>query len=186
MRCSRATRIFAACRRMELLSRRLGRLPKVAQGMFSHSAALFGGRGSQPQTGGVGFGLHASAELRSSVLSGAGAVSFGGARSILSSPDCRDATQSLDRMLQESVTASQSLDPVNRVSYLESQFYMRNTLLRDSDFMSMAHGLELRVPFLDKMLVEACFRIPGSKKLQGNSPKACCWRALASSCQGRS
>ena len=41
-------------------------------------------------------------------------------------------------MLLESVAASQSLDPVNRVSYLESHFYMRNTLLRDSDFMSMA------------------------------------------------
>jgi asparagine synthase (glutamine-hydrolysing) len=37
--------------------------------------------------------------------------------------------------------------------------------------MSMAHGLELRVPFLDKALVEACFRIPGDKKLQGHSPK---------------
>jgi len=49
---------------------------------------------------------------------------------------------------------------------------MRNTLLRDSDFMSMAHGLELRVPFLDRALVEACFRTPGSRKLQGDSPKS--------------
>ena len=37
--------------------------------------------------------------------------------------------------------------------------------------MSMAHGLELRVPFLDRALVEACFRIPGEKKLEGKSPK---------------
>jgi asparagine synthase (glutamine-hydrolysing) len=29
----------------------------------------------------------------------------------------------------------------------------------------------LRVPFLDRALVEACFRIPGSKKLQGDLPK---------------
>ncbi len=49
---------------------------------------------------------------------------------------------------------------------------MRNTLLRDSDSMSMAHGLELRVPYLDRPLVEACFRIPGSKKLQGDLPKS--------------
>ena len=75
-------------------------------------------------------------------------------------------------MLEESVTESQSLDPINRVSYLESRFYMRNTLLRDSDFMSMAHGLELRVPFLDCALVEACFRIPGNTKLQGPAPKS--------------
>lgn len=48
---------------------------------------------------------------------------------------------------------------------------MRNTLLRDSDFMSMAHGLELRVPFLDRSLVEACFRIPGGRKLRNGVPK---------------
>lgn len=80
--------------------------------------------------------------------------------------------QSLDGMLQDGVTDSQSLDAVNRVSYLESRFYMRNTLLRDSDCMSMAHGLEMRVPFLDRALVEACFRIPGDRKLQGGSPKS--------------
>ena len=38
--------------------------------------------------------------------------------------------------------------------------------------MSMAHGLELRVPFLDRALVEACFRIPGPEKLKGDSPKS--------------
>jgi len=83
-----------------------------------------------------------------------------------------EAQHSLDRVLENSVQASESLDAVNRVSYLESTFYMRNTLLRDSDFMSMAHGLELRVPFLDRKLVETCFRIPGHKKLQGRSPKS--------------
>jgi asparagine synthase (glutamine-hydrolysing) len=88
------------------------------------------------------------------------------------SPDYQTLQQSLSRMLQESITESQSLDAVNRVSYLESRWYMRNTLLRDSDFMSMAHGLELRVPFLDRALVEACFRIPGNRKLQGGSPKS--------------
>jgi asparagine synthase (glutamine-hydrolysing) len=36
----------------------------------------------------------------------------------------------------------------------------------------MAYGLELRVPFLDRALVEACFRIPGEEKLQERSPKS--------------
>src|SRR5208282_2077468 len=77
----------------------------------------------------------------------------------------------LELILCDSITRSSNLDPVNRVSYLESHCYMRNTLLRDSDFMSMAHGLELRVPFLDRSLVEACFRIPGAEKVKGNLPK---------------
>lgn len=78
---------------------------------------------------------------------------------------------SLQEALDESVSAAAQLDPVNRVSYLESRWYMRNTLLRDSDFMSMAHGLELRVPFLDLDLVDACFQIPGARKVAGRLPK---------------
>ena len=62
-------------------------------------------------------------------------------------------------------------DPVNRMSYLELRHYMANTLLRDSDFMSMAHGLELRVPFIDHKLAEFMFRIPGAFKLKRGMPK---------------
>jgi asparagine synthase (glutamine-hydrolysing) len=47
-----------------------------------------------------------------------------------------------------------SLPPRTRVSQLEIAGYMRSVLLRDSDVMSMAHSLELRVPFLDHRLVE--------------------------------
>lgn len=41
------------------------------------------------------------------------------------------------------------------ISFLESTFYMRNQLLRDSDVFSMAHSLELRVPFVDHLLYGA-------------------------------
>jgi asparagine synthase (glutamine-hydrolysing) len=36
-----------------------------------------------------------------------------------------------------------------QVAALESCWYMRNQLLRDTDWSSMAHGLEVRVPFVD-------------------------------------
>jgi hypothetical protein len=42
------------------------------------------------------------------------------------------------------------------ISSLELSHYMRNVLLRDADTMSMAHSVELRVPFLDHQLVEYC------------------------------
>ncbi|MHB8208963.1 asparagine synthase (glutamine-hydrolyzing) [Mucilaginibacter sp.] len=38
-------------------------------------------------------------------------------------------------------------------SQLESNFYMQNQLLRDTDVMSMNHGLEVRVPFLDDLFI---------------------------------
>jgi asparagine synthase (glutamine-hydrolysing) len=45
-----------------------------------------------------------------------------------------------------------------RISALELGGYLRSTLLRDADAMSMAHSLELRPPFLDHELVESCLR----------------------------
>ena len=61
-----------------------------------------------------------------------------------------------------------SLDPTMRdaISRLELNRYMRNQPLRDSDTMSMAWGLELRVPFLDGPLVDTISRIPAAIRLQ--------------------
>ena len=46
------------------------------------------------------------------------------------------------------------------ISHLESTRYMRNQLLRDSDWAGMSHSLEIRLPFLDWPLIEylACQR----------------------------
>ena len=45
---------------------------------------------------------------------------------------------------------------------------MRNQLLRDSDVMSMAWGLELRVPFVDRILLEKIASIPSNIRLAPN------------------
>ncbi|MZH46003.1 MAG: asparagine synthase (glutamine-hydrolyzing) [Nitrospinae bacterium] len=55
-------------------------------------------------------------------------------------------------------------DIFNQVSYLETYHYLQNMLLRDADMMSMAHPLEVRVPFMDHRLVEMIFRLPGNEK----------------------
>lgn len=52
------------------------------------------------------------------------------------------------------------------VSYLEMTRYMRNQLLRDSDVMSMASGLELRVPFVDSRALEVLQKIPAEHRLR--------------------
>ena len=48
----------------------------------------------------------------------------------------------------------QQKNRLSLISTLEMQTYMQNVLLRDTDQMSMAHALEVRVPFLDHTLVE--------------------------------
>ena len=62
-------------------------------------------------------------------------------------------------------------DPVNRYLYLESRSYLPNMLLRDIDAMSMAHGLEARVPYLDHHLAEKVASLPGAAKLRRGTPK---------------
>jgi asparagine synthase (glutamine-hydrolysing) len=56
-------------------------------------------------------------------------------------------------------------DRVNLLSRLELQNYLRSTLLRDADSMSMAHGLEVRPPLLDEQLCNEVLPLPGRLKL---------------------
>ena len=64
-----------------------------------------------------------------------------------------------------------SSDVVNTISQLELNGYMTNTLLRDTDAMSMAHSLEVRVPFVDTTVVDYVLSLPGEWKLgERNKP----------------
>lgn len=56
-------------------------------------------------------------------------------------------------------------DTMGRISWAEMQGYMIPMLLRDSDQMSMAVGLEIRVPFLDHRLVEEMLCFPQKYKI---------------------
>ncbi len=90
--------------------------------------------------------------------------------SLLAAYDAVTAERSQES-LRENLNRARDLDPVNRVSYLEARCYMLNTLLRDSDVMSMAHGLEVRVPLIDHHLAEKLFALPGDWKLDAHTPK---------------
>jgi asparagine synthase (glutamine-hydrolysing) len=62
-------------------------------------------------------------------------------------------------------------DSINAVSVYEMTGYMANTLLRDTDSMSMAHSLEVRVPFVDAEVVGLVLGMPGNWKVDGSRPK---------------
>lgn len=59
------------------------------------------------------------------------------------------------------------LTPKNQASWMEMNLYMQNQLLRDSDVMSMAHGIEIRVPFLDAEFVRLALQISSNVKYAG-------------------
>jgi asparagine synthase (glutamine-hydrolysing) len=78
-----------------------------------------------------------------------------------------------------SITAqAEPLDGFTQVSWLELRSYMTSTLLRDTDSMSMASSLEVRVPFLDIPLVEYVLSLPESAKRDAAQPKSLLVAAL--------
>ena len=75
---------------------------------------------------------------------------------------------------------ARSGDAFAAVSRAELSLYMGNTLLRDSDTNSMAHSLEIRVPFLGRRLVDRVSRLPGRvRSPRGSQPKHLLRKAVA-------
>lgn len=64
-----------------------------------------------------------------------------------------------------------NLPLLSQVSVAEIATYLQNVLLRDTDQMSMAHALEVRVPFMDHELVEYVLGIPSDIKYPSTPKK---------------
>ncbi|MBU5212644.1 asparagine synthase (glutamine-hydrolyzing) [Heyndrickxia sp. FSL K6-6286] len=62
-------------------------------------------------------------------------------------------------------------DPVDRMQYIDIHTWMRGDILLKADKMTMAHSLELRVPFLDKEVFKIASKIPTSLKTANNTTK---------------
>jgi asparagine synthase (glutamine-hydrolysing) len=63
------------------------------------------------------------------------------------------------------------LTNIEKAAWYETNLYMQNQLLRDTDVMSMAHGLEVRVPFLDEDFMQTVESIAPSIRFDNTKPK---------------
>jgi asparagine synthase (glutamine-hydrolysing) len=73
----------------------------------------------------------------------------------------------LDRLDDDLANASApGVNGFAKVSILESTRYMRNQLLRDSDWAGMAHSLEIRVPLVDSVVVERLAGLAAAGRFQ--------------------
>lgn len=79
-----------------------------------------------------------------------------------------EVTDTLNRVPFDTVIPQ---DKGNYASWMELNMYMQNQLLKDSDVMSMAHGVEIRVPYLDKDLVSLMHHIDPRIKFNTQQPK---------------
>ncbi|NMD72148.1 asparagine synthase (glutamine-hydrolyzing) [Bacillus sp. DNRA2] len=78
--------------------------------------------------------------------------------------DYRDITKPL-------YAESRGYDPVDRMQFIDIHTWMRGDILLKADKMTMAHSLELRVPFLDKAVFDVASKIPTSLKTANGTTK---------------
>ena len=62
-------------------------------------------------------------------------------------------------------------DDVAKMQYIDFNFWLIGDILLKADKMSMANSLEVRVPFLDRPLVNEVINIPSKYKIVGNQTK---------------
>ncbi len=83
----------------------------------------------------------------------------------------RGAVESLHAVLMPLWDATRSLSPLRRMLYLDTRLWLPDDLLTKADRMTMAAGLELRVPLLDHRIVERAWALPDDFKLRGKQGK---------------
>jgi asparagine synthase (glutamine-hydrolysing) len=96
-------------------------------------------------------------------------------RRALLAPGVAEVTESRPPFHPETGVLARELEranPSEAISAWELRTYMADVLLRDSDVMSMRHSLEVRVPFIDRPLIEWLWRQPVKFKHDPERPKA--------------
>jgi asparagine synthase (glutamine-hydrolysing) len=90
----------------------------------------------------------------------------------------REGLAELDTITELRRTVAGLPDDRRRVMAMETAWYMRNQLLRDADWASMAHSVEVRVPFVDLFLLRAVVGLmtagapPGKADMAATMPLA--------------
>ena len=75
--------------------------------------------------------------------------------------------------------ATEGLDPVTRMQQVDLNLWLAGDILLKADKMSMAHSLELRVPFLDREVWAMAAALPAAAKADARTTKIALRRAAA-------
>lgn len=89
------------------------------------------------------------------------------------------ASCAVDRFQEHAAMAGHISDE-DRMLYQDLRMYLPDDILTKVDRMSMAHGLEVRVPLLDHRIVEFAATVPFHLKLEGGKSKRLVKRAMTS------
>jgi len=156
----------------DLLARRVGRLAALARPL---AEAL------PSRTDRVGFDYKAKRFARAAAKAdplerhhGWKEIFSGRARADLAGPAAWDP---LD-LYRERYAETADAEPLARMQDVDLGIYLVDDLLVKTDRLSMAHSLELRVPFLDPKVAEFAFSLPTNLKVRGTAKKRLLRKAL--------
>ena len=85
--------------------------------------------------------------------------------------DVLGASRPPDLMLKKHFGAAASLDFVDQMLYVDQQTFLPDLNLAYTDKQSMAASIEVRVPFLDHVVVDFMRQVPPDLKLHGYTQK---------------
>jgi asparagine synthase (glutamine-hydrolysing) len=134
------------------LTRVLARVPKLGDAVYKLNSAL--ARRSRHVSPKMGEIVRYGASYAGAYLVKRGRFLLSELPSVLGDDIAREGIERLDLLsiVESSITPDPGT-PYGRVVALESSLYLRNQLLRDMDWASMAHSLEVRVPLVDAHLL---------------------------------
>lgn len=92
------------------------------------------------------------------------------ARAELLQPDRRGTADPVEPY-RERYAQTEGADPLSRLQDVDRAIYLVDDLLVKTDRMSMAHSLELRVPFLDPMVADLALALPRAARVRGLAKK---------------
>lgn len=75
------------------------------------------------------------------------------------------------QFLLDELNALETSDPLEKMLHLEHQYFLVDHNFNYTDKMSMANGIEVRVPFLDKRVISAASQVPSNLKQKGKTGK---------------
>jgi asparagine synthase (glutamine-hydrolysing) len=80
--------------------------------------------------------------------------------------DQKEVSADMINLYRKVFSDTNAKNALNRLLYADTTFYLPNDMLVKVDRMSMAHSLEVRVPFLDHRMVEFAASVPPNLKLK--------------------
>jgi asparagine synthase (glutamine-hydrolysing) len=93
-------------------------------------------------------------------------------------PLVKDCREKVEDLVEHHAHQARTQDPLNQVLYCDLKLYLEGDILVKVDRASMANSLEVRVPLLNRLLVEYAAHLPHSFKLHGLTTKFLLRQAL--------